>query len=469
LAGLFLLALIPRLGLAMYFLETPIGLDDMFQYDMLARSLASGHGYRWYQRADVARLKPYLDQFLPQEVDLQTVPEKGMETIFRAPGYPAFLAVIYKLAGFQQRLPWARLIQAILGALVAPLTALLGLRLSGQRAAALAGMVVAFYPILAFLPVGLASENLFIPLLMLSLLAMTADRAARQPSIAILSGLALGAATLTRGSLVLFLPLAWLWLWRFRSPRHALLCTLTCSALLLPWAARNSRLAGRPAFVENTAGFNLYVGYHPQGDGTFFSQAAVELMSILDDSQRDAWATQQALGFIRQHPGRIPRLLLRRLAALVGWEDRELRFFYSNNFFGPIPQPWLAILYAGLVIPWMVVALSAPFGLAALHDREARGLILALVAATLLAYLPILGSARFHLPLVPPLAVCAAVAWTQRGPSAATPDAARPTPWRWPALTAATLVALWAWDLILEWEDLMALMGPGGHQTHFPY
>ena len=270
---LFLLALIPRLALTLAFLRMPIGLDDMFQYDMLARSLAAGNGYRWYQREAVARLKPYLDQLLPQELDLEAVPLEGFQTIFRAPGYPAFLALIYRLGGFENRLAWARIVQALLGALLAPLAAYFASTLTSPKAAVLAGAVVALYPILWLYPSGLASENLFLPLVLLGLLALLADPHARRARWGTLSGLVLGAATLTRGSLVLFLPLAWLWLWRHRSPRHAALSMLAAMLLLLPWAARNSLIAGRPAFVENTAGYNLYIGYHPKGDGTFLSAA----------------------------------------------------------------------------------------------------------------------------------------------------------------------------------------------------
>ena len=56
--ALLLLALLPRLVLGLMFLNLPLGLDDMFQYDMLARSLAGGEGYRWYGRADAERMLP---------------------------------------------------------------------------------------------------------------------------------------------------------------------------------------------------------------------------------------------------------------------------------------------------------------------------------------------------------------------------------------------------------------------------
>src|SRR5512143_3167690 len=89
-----------------------IGLDDMFQYDMLARSIVSGNGYRWYAQADLAQLAPYV------KFDLNGVnydPVRGVPASFRAPLYPAFLALVYAVSGtgFTQFFA-ARLAQAVL-------------------------------------------------------------------------------------------------------------------------------------------------------------------------------------------------------------------------------------------------------------------------------------------------------------------------------------------------------------------
>jgi 4-amino-4-deoxy-L-arabinose transferase-like glycosyltransferase len=357
LVGVFVLALIPRLALALIFLNYPIGLDDMFQYDMLARSLASGKGYRWYQRADVARLRPYLDKYYGIDLPTEQVPEDGYLTTFRAPGYPLFMAGLYAIFGFERRLAVARLAQAALGATLAPLAALIALRLGlSRRAGRAAGLLSAFYPILWMYPLGLASENTFIPLLALGVLGLLTTANTDRTRHTVCAGLALGAAALTRGALAPFLPLAALWLWRRADMRQALVLTLVVSLLLLPWALRNSLILGRPSFIENSLGYNLFVGYHPEGDGGFVSQAAVIPLRYLDDGTRDRWATEQALAFIRADPSRVPGLWLRRLAYFWGPEDRELIFFYSNNTFGPINQPWLGLAYLALVTPLIAIA-----------------------------------------------------------------------------------------------------------------
>ena len=483
--SLLALGLLPRLLLVLAFLRAPIGLDDMHQYDMLARSLAGGNGYRWYGRDDVALLRPYLERYYGLTIPTADVPEEGLVTTFRAPGYPFFLAGIYFLFGLDQRFAHARLIQAFLGAALAPLTAFLALRLgTTRRAAYAAGAILAFYPVLWMYPIGLASENTFLLLVLLGLLASLAAARTARPSAALGAGLAFGAATLTRGALALFLPFVALWLWR-SAPRNGLrqaaLLTAAASALLLPWVIRNSLVLGRLSFVENSAGYNLFVGYHPQGNGNFDVRVSVIPLRILDDGERDRWTMEQALGFIRNDPWRAVRLIPLRFASFFGLEDRELVYFYSNNYFGPIPKPLLVLGYLVLVAPFVAVALGAPFGLAvpqppgpaagADAGLAARALVLGLIGALLLAYIPILADPRFHLPLVPALAAYAASAATTPGMRGRilTSLRQRHRAACIASLAVVCLLALWAIDLAADWPRLSAVFAPGGHLLGLEY
>ena len=79
-----------------------IGLDDMFQYDMLARSLASGNGFRWYATADLARIAPYLHL----DAASAALDPRGVLTTFRAPLYPGFLSLIYMVNGINSGGSW---------------------------------------------------------------------------------------------------------------------------------------------------------------------------------------------------------------------------------------------------------------------------------------------------------------------------------------------------------------------------
>src|SRR5215510_9631651 len=119
---IYVVALILRLSPVFLARGLGIGLDDMFQYDMLARSLASGNGFCWYAKSDLNQLAQFVDFDLSSVKDYD--PVRGIPTSFRAPLYPTFLAIVYFFTGTGfSRFFAARLAQAVfLGAPLAPLT-----------------------------------------------------------------------------------------------------------------------------------------------------------------------------------------------------------------------------------------------------------------------------------------------------------------------------------------------------------
>src|SRR5512141_3479704 len=126
---IYIVALVFRLIPVILARGLGIGLDDMFQYDMLARSLAAGNGFRWYAQTDLNQLAAYVHFDLTSVKDYD--PVRGIPTSFRAPLYPTFLAIVYFFSGTgSARFFAARLAQAIfLGAPLAPLTYWVALRL----------------------------------------------------------------------------------------------------------------------------------------------------------------------------------------------------------------------------------------------------------------------------------------------------------------------------------------------------
>jgi hypothetical protein len=354
---------------------------------------------------------------------------------------------------------------------MAPLTALLALKVgSSLRAARWAGLIVAFYPMLWLYPIGLASENLFTPLLLIGVLGLVWKNGRGVDTPALLTGLILGLATLTRSALVLFLPIAGVWYGRRHGVRRGIILTAAWIALLIPWSLRNSLILGRPSFIENTIGYNLFVGYHPEGDGGFQTEVAVIPLTFIDDGARDRWAMTQALDFIQSDPPRALKLILQRTAYFWGLEGRELIYFYSNNFFGPLPSLVLVILYLIVITPFAVVSLSTPAGMA-LQRGEGGSLIAGLIATTALAYVPILAEARFHVPLVPFLAVYAAIAWTAPGALGRLKRGLRTGDRAWLLAVAVMMLfmILWGWDLWRLWPRLSAVFATGGNELMLHY
>lgn len=455
----------PRLG---------IGLDDMFQYDMLARSIAAGDGFRWYALADLQHIQRYLSQLqfqIPADYD-----SRGILTSFRPPLYPAFLALVYLLTGAGDgRFFAARLLQAFLGAALVPLTFLLARSFfpQNERPARVAALVVAIYPILVVYPLALATENLFIPLLLTSLLVLQGAAQSRRARDFLLSGFLLGLTALTRSVILAFAGLAVLWaFFLLRERRNAILMLLMLALTISPWVIRNSLLTGRLSGIETAMGYTLYMGYHPETTGTFRYGPSLDLFPILDDGERDRLGTQKAHEFIRADPWRAAILPVYRLGHFFGLERRGLFYFYSNNFFGYLPPLPLWTLTLLFLLPFVIVSCSAAFGLA-LARWERTTLLLPLVISGYLApHLFLLAEERFHYALIPCLAILASLSWTGG-------LAALRARWResrtgkvallLAAVTVLMLLVNWGWEIGRDFDSLRLLFGPTGNRTWFDY
>ncbi|MBK7456276.1 MAG: hypothetical protein IPJ46_21910 [Anaerolineales bacterium] len=479
-ARIYLIALVLRLIPVLLTRSLGIGLDDMFQYDMLARSLASGGGFRWYAQAALKQLEPYVD------FDLATAkgydPKYGLYTSFRAPLYPAFLAIVYFFSGAgASRFFAARLVQIIfLGAPLAPFTYLVSKRLAGplffdetklERSAKTSAWVVACYPMLLVYPLGLGTENPFFVLLLVSYLFLL--KSIEQPTKFnfILSAVLLALTALTRSVILPFAGLAFLYM-IYLHRKNAILAGLAFILILSPWVIRNSLLHKRLTGIETSMGYNLYLGYYPHGNGSFIFGPSLDLLTIMDDAERDEVGTQKALGFIKAQPARIVPLAINRLGFFFGLEKRVLMYFYSNDLLGYIPARILFVVALVLLLPFVTISISALFGFSLLKWNPQTKLLGFLFFAYLLPHVFILSEDRFHLALIPYFSILAALLWTGGfgGISA-----------RWNgSLTGRVFVAFavvgavflflnWGFELSRDADKIAQLFGPNGNNSHFPY
>jgi hypothetical protein len=479
---IFLAALILRLIPVFLSRGLGIGLDDMFQYDMLARSLAGGHGFRWYAQADLDRFASFLTFDLSRLKDYD--PRLGIPTSFRAPLYPAFLAVVYFFSGTDfSRFFAARLAQAIfLGAPLAPLTYLTAKKIfsssargaqeeRAERAARISAWVVAAYPLLLVYPLGLGTENPFFVLLLASFLFLLLS--IETPSVFhfLLAGLFFALTALTR-SVILPFALAAFCLLFFLHGKRALIAVLSFALVVSPWIVRNSLLHHKLTGIETSMGYNLYLGYHPKGNGSFVFGPSLDLLTILDDAERDRIGTQRAIEFIRQQPERFVPLALNRLGFFFGLEKRVLMYFYSNNLIGYVPLPLLLTISAVLLLPFVFISVSAALGMSLLRWSPQTCLLAFLLILYTLPHILILSEDRFHLALVPYLAILAAHFWVNGW-------GALSARWRegqsgrllvtLSLLAVFLLVTNWGLELHRDWDKIAQLLGPNGNQTYFNY
>ena len=489
---IFIVALILRLIPVILARGLGIGLDDMFQYDMLARSLATGNGFRWYAQEDLNQLAAFVD------FDLTSVeqydPDLGIPTSFRAPLYPTFLALVYLFNGVDSsRFFAARLAQVIfLGAPLAPLTYWVAKRLfplpsfrkeesealslseggkHHERAARISAWIVACYPMLLVYPLGLGTENPFFVLLLTSFLFLL--QAIEQPSVfrLLLAGLFLALTALTRSVILPFVLAAFcLLLWIHR--KQALLAIAAFLLVISPWIIRNSLLHEKLTGIETSMGYNLYLGYHPQGNGSFVFGPSLDLLTILDDAERDRIGTEKAIEFVRAQPERFVPLAINRLGFFFGLEKRVLMYFYSNNIIGFVPLPLLLTMSAILLLPFVIISISSALGLAYLRWKPEHILLILLFVTYTLPHVFILSEDRFHLALVPYLAILAAQVWIHGfAPHSALWNESRSEKIvvLLAIFAAVLLVANWGFELVRDADKISQLLGPNGNLSHFPY
>lgn len=391
------------------------------------------------------------------------------EPFFKAPLYPALLAVLHLSSG-DMLFFTARLLQHLLGALLVVIAFDLARRLAppardGWAGAIAAGLLALNGPLirlegcllLDFLTVFLQSAALW-------LLCAGLQRTDGRAWIRLLqAGLALGVAWLNRPTIlpvVALLAVVAALLVRFGGherlrPRHALLLPAGFAPAVALFAALNLWISGTPAWQPWQGGYNFFEANRPGANGRYLKQQSfvgggganptreamlrgwavaegkTRVEQASDFARVSGWWMGRGVEQIRREPAAWLELMLRK-AVYLG----SAREIYNIEDYGIVRglSGWLPWMFAGfgLILPLCLASLAAP-GLF-------RG-----GAAVLWAYAAGLGgcialfyvSGRLRMPLVFPAAVLAGA-----GLSAL---AAAPGPRKLAALALAGVGTLWAW------------------------
>lgn len=377
--------------------------SDSGIYDEFARSLAAGRGYA------------YAD---------------GQLTAYWPVGTAALYGALYHVFGAGP-VPIV-VLNLLLGLLAVALTHALAQRYFDARTAAVAAWFVACWPLMIQFTTILASELLFLVLLMATLYAWGHRAIAPLPRAVLWGGFLCAAVYVRPTALPLFfiLPLAQAWqerAWRDAS-MSAVVAAIVAAAMLAPWALRNQALFGTPVLVSTNFGPNLWMGNNPDSTGVY--------MDLPSDApshevERDRHLKRAAVEFILDNPQRYLALSLKRLVATFGresigvtWNEPALRRSWGGGAIMPLKL--LSSLY------WAGLFTLALLGLGLALARGRIGVLhpLVLVGALFVA-VPVLtvGQDRYHVPLNGILAIFAswAVVWL-KDRYAVTSASSRPTP-----------------------------------------
>jgi 4-amino-4-deoxy-L-arabinose transferase-like glycosyltransferase len=414
--AIFAVAFVLRLALVAYINPSPRDhrFDDSVFYDFTARALADGRGYIWdpsiWYLADGTPVYPNDHEIAP--------------TALWPPGYPIMLSVVYKFTG--DSLVAAKLANVLFGALTAALTFLIGRRLFGLRPGIIAGIAVACWPTHILFTAVTMSEVYFtflLALVMYLTVLWTVDEERPHPAQLIVLGFVTGVAALTRGELAVF-PVAFFLLflvlrrtWR-TAGQWTLLIILGMAIVFVPWTIRNR--VQMDAWIIGTTGVGraFHQGHNPEADGgpSLFPTLLLEdEYQDLPRAEREVKSSQEAqrraLEWAVRHPLEEFHLFFNRLHLMYRDDQSGIEWVQSNKpTFGTHGAERLAIVsnaYYGLLMALAIV--GAPAWWALRRDRKIFVALMPIAYYTLLFAVLFIGSNRYHVPVVPYIAILASV------------------------------------------------------------
>lgn len=248
------------------------------------------------------------------------------------PGYLLFAGIIANLFPEPVVIPLIQLAQAALGALTVGLAYGIGRRLWSPRAGLIAGTALAISPAFVVETANVATETLFI-FLLLGALALYTQRAGagRSRALAVV-GIILGLATLTRAVLLAFpaalaLHLAMTRGWR-RAVRPAAAMLLAFALTLAPWTAYN--LARWNRFVVAADGFVSFLWLGTQEEGWQGPEASDAALGVTADDPENRDYTGKAAEAIRADPAGYAALRLRNLAEAFA-QPHNTAYFHGES------------------------------------------------------------------------------------------------------------------------------------------
>lgn len=381
----FVVALVPRVQAAQSY-DTPIQSEERL-YDRYAWPWSQGEGAE------------------PREKAFPWHP-LGSFT-HRPPLYVLFMGTIYYFEG--RDFEAVRMAQAVVGALIAALTFVMGRQFANRWVGLAAAIIVAQYSFLIEFVTRLMSETLFVFLMMAALALLLWARNGRL-WLLFAASVVLGLANLTRPVLLLpFLLFLVIWLWfipGFRRRPLAALVVLGLGLLLTigPVVVRNYQFHGKLVLISSNSGFTFYHGID-RTDGLTdpaFLRSKEEIQDLgLGELEEQALFRQIAIQYLQRYPQDIPRILSTQVeeftAALQGYKVSDV----------VMPTPEDPILWP--LLGWGTLLSLLLFPRRVFH---ARSLLYLTILAQVLMGLVFHMEVRYRLPLVPLMALLTCwVAW----------------------------------------------------------
>ena len=261
---------------------------------------------------------------------------------FTTPGWPLLLAALLLVGDYRL----VQCLQILLGLSLGVAVYLVVRTSWARRAALLAGAASMLHPGLVYYSV-MNSDPLPLNALIVFLIAAALLRLGDHPSPswAVVPGTLIGMSLFTRGTTVLLLPVAAVWLvfvtgWR-RATMSTAVVVVVAGVWVAPWILRNMIVLDAPV-MTSTAGEMLWWGNNPDASGGVEaldgsnmaarrpSRVQAVLRASPNELVHDRAFKNEAFGFMRSDPG----------AAASLWLRKFVQFWWFGPFYGKEYPVW---------------------------------------------------------------------------------------------------------------------------------
>ena len=392
-------AFVVRFAWVLYAARPTKGLQDPTLYLFFGGQISNGEGY----------------------VDLG-----GGPTAYYPVGYPATLGALFWLLkhtpipdDFEMA---AGVLNLVLGTATVALLFDVARRLFDNRVGLVSAAVLAVFPNLVFHTAVALTETLFNFLVMAALLVLVSgswrERSIGWRRLAVF-GVLVALAAYVRPISLFFLPVllvVWLvagWGWRKALRQLGVVC-IAIAVVIAPWTIRNVVVMDAPVVLSTNIGDNLCMSRNAEATGGFLLGA--ECLQGYDDLERPEYETRRnneaiktAAEFVVEHPIDELRLMFWRAYYTLQNDHDGLdaaESYHRNPF---IPDRWrdvLATLADAFFFATLVLGLRA---IPAFWRGPRRRFFLLAMASMAAAPLIFFGDVRFHVPVLPFLALGTAV------------------------------------------------------------
>jgi len=359
----------------------------------------------------------------------------GDRAFFQAPLTTYFLGMIYKMTGVN--LLWPRIAQVVMGSLTAAGMFVLGRKLFNEKAAWIAGLVTACYPLFIFFEGELLAPTITLFLDVAFLLLLFGITKEKSVWRWILPGLVLGLRALATTNILAVVPVFWIWLilrgrtWRWPSGRVAsaiIMFTVGIMLAVAPVTIRNRMLQDDFVLVSSNAGLNFYLGNSGNYDEKIAIRPGADFDELIERHVRtgrrvgpemSGYFFAEARRYAAANPAEYARLLLHKTYLFFrGDEIMRNQEIYPFREYSVVLRLllWKVRLPGGggLAFPFgLLLPLAWPGCLLAFRKRNGNALLLlaygAVYSVTVIAFFI---AARYRLPVVLPMILILAYGWS---------------------------------------------------------